>query len=323
MEGFPSWKTINTYFIENAPPRELPFNIGLNAKLIIRPEHPLMCFEIEGTPEIRKDWLKLKNLEFYHLGNSLQIRCSHHELFEFFYMAVLSIAENIQTNRAAVDVAVDHALKVLKLLLQREREIQKTDQVVGLWGELHLLERLIRDTGEGAINYWFGHKAQVHDFRFSGGCELEVKTTRRERREHIISNFTQLQASPGSQLYLYSIGICESPSGESLATKTDRIENMISDKDLKDKFGSIIGHYDWYDSKGYEECCTYIERFPCGVSLVDEAHPKITKTMLDKVAEMDSSRVKEVKYTINVEGIVHTEGDEGYMQIWKELNNAY
>lgn len=323
METAPSWSTIQKYFLSHSNVREIPFEIGCEARLVIDPAAPKMCFDIEYDQEIHPSWKRLKNIEFSYQPNALRIMCVQAPLFEFFYRVVIAIVDDIHANQTCVEQAIEEALKSLRLLLSQQSEHSNRDEVVGLWGEIHVLERLISSFGQGALDSWFGPKKQVHDFRFDSGAELEVKTTQRERRDHVISNLTQLQASPGCQLYLYSIGICETPAGESLHSKIDRILTVVNDQTLSDYFQNMIESFKWYRPDGEEENIKYAERYAPAIGGVDEKFPKITMGCITEKFGKSSSKIKDVRYTVNVEGFVAEEGSDEYNKIWRSLNNEH
>ena len=319
MEKEPSLKTIENYFLDHDQPRIVPFDLDFDARLIIDPLASRMSFEIEYKSETNSDWKNLKNIKFTQRNKYLQITCDHKALFEVFYMVVLAIVRDIYRNKTNVEAAIDESLKSFKQLLTKEKD--KRDEVVGLWGEIHVLERLITHYGECAIEFWFGPKGGIHDFRLNRGAELEVKTTLRERREHIISNLTQLEASPNCDLFLYSVGICEMPSGESLLSKIARIRSSIDNQNINTVFQSMIEKYQWYNPDGDEENCKYAERYPCAIGLVDEKFPKITINVFNDDLGIEWPRIKDVRYTVNVEGLVAEEGTRKYKEIWSEITD--
>jgi hypothetical protein len=317
MEKEPSWKTIANYFLDHDHTRVVPFDLDCDARLIIDPLASRMSFEIEYESEANSAWKNLKNIKFSRRNKYLQITCDHKTLFEVFYMVVLAIVRDIYRNKTNIETAIDESLKSFNLLLSKEKD--KRDEVVGLWGEIHVLERLITHYGESAIEFWFGPNGDIHDFRVNSGTELEVKTTRRERREHIISNLTQLEASPSCDLFLYSVGICEMPSGESLLSKIARVRASIDNQDIKTVFQSMIEKHQWYNPDGDEENCKYAERYPCAIGLVDEKFPKITISLFNDDLGIEWPRIKDVRYTVNVEGLVAEEGTRRYKEIWSDV----
>jgi hypothetical protein len=100
---------------------------------------------------------------------------------------------------------------------------------VGLFGELFVLELLLKELGPGAIDHWTGCDAERHDF-VGDRLHIEVKTTRKSRSEHEISRLDQLQAPRGVQLLLASVQVEEGAIGkETIATRIDSIVATIGD----------------------------------------------------------------------------------------------
>ena len=98
--------------------------------------------------------------------------------------------------------AAERAIGQFRVLLKRSH-VMSEDSMVGLWGEMWALIRLLNKYGTGTIDSWKGPDKGVHDFRI-GNNELEIKTTRNEERTHIISRLSQLEPSPDMDLYLVS-----------------------------------------------------------------------------------------------------------------------
>lgn len=127
------------------------------------------------------------------------------ELFEQFYSLATHIADLVQLHGVSPQTAIEEAIEKIRALHAMESLLGEEKQV-GLWGELWLLSRLIDHRGTTAVDNWKGASRAVHDFQFED-IELEVKTTRNERRRHMISSLTQLVPSPDFRLYVCSIQV--------------------------------------------------------------------------------------------------------------------
>lgn len=88
------------------------------------------------------------------------------------------------------------------------------EKEVGLFGELLFLEFLFRQIGPGpAVTAWQGPMSEEHDFIFPM-LHVEVKTTRSERRKHLINGLRQLVSLRSIPLSGLSIQITPgSPEG--------------------------------------------------------------------------------------------------------------
>ena len=110
--------------------------------------------------------------------------------------------------------ALHVALDAFRGLLARAPRLSE-DQEIGLFGELVALDRLIDGVGETrALAAWLGPRSEEHDFVL-GEADVEVKTTRSERRIHVIHGLGQLTPTPGRPLHLMSATGRPSPSSSS------------------------------------------------------------------------------------------------------------
>ena len=125
--------------------------------------------------------------------------------------------------------ALHVALDAFRGLLARAPRLSE-DQEIGLFGELVALDRLIDGVGETeALAAWLGPRAEEHDFVL-GEADVEVKTTRSERRIHVIHGLGQLTPTPGRLLHLMSVqvtGAGAAGNGETLPELIERIRRRL------------------------------------------------------------------------------------------------
>ena len=114
------------------------------------------------------------------------------------YSLLQAVAEQLQRGDT-MERALHVALAGYRGLLARTPRLSE-DQEVGLFGELMALRRLIANLGEdAALAAWLGPQAEEHDFALPDG-DIEVKTTRTDRRVHVIHGAGQLTPAPGRPL---------------------------------------------------------------------------------------------------------------------------
>lgn len=103
------------------------------------------------------------------------------------------------------DQSVDDALRAYGSILSRRFRLSE-EQEIGLIGELLLLVALVGSgvAPDDAVTAWFGPAGGEHDFRLPE-VDVEVKTTRSDRRAHWISSLTQLRPANGRPLSLLSL----------------------------------------------------------------------------------------------------------------------
>jgi len=107
-------------------------------------------------------------------------------------------------------------------------------QLAGFYGELHVLERILRYT-PAAVDRWRGPLGEPHDF-VSPGLDLEVKSTLSSEDDVVyIHGLRQLSAPVDGALRLAHLRV-ESPSsdGDSLGELIDRLQR-------KDSVGKLAG----------------------------------------------------------------------------------
>lgn len=104
--------------------------------------------------------------------------------------------------------------------------------VVGLWGELHII-RTAQDVN-AAARAWSSSARARYDFmteRFA----LEVKTTLKSARQHRFS-LEQLRPNAGIQVYVASILLAEVPGGEPAPELIDEIYAALDDPENRARF---------------------------------------------------------------------------------------
>lgn len=239
--------------------------------------------------------------------NSEYIYVSAHSqrLFREFYSVITSIADRIQLNGVPAVQAIHDEFVSWQQLLRRISLLQD-EQEVGLWGELWLLDSLVRSGGPSRLEAWTGPWKEPHDFRFAGG-DVEIKTTRHRARKHIISDLQQLTASEGKPLYLLSLQI--QPAGAGGRRLPDMIVNvseglstaLARQAQFWDILTSVYGyrqeHSPYYTS-------TYELRTKPTLINVDAQFPRITHADLARaLVPAVSERIDHVQYTIDVTGL--------------------
>lgn len=125
------------------------------------------------------------------------------------------------------------------------------EQQLGLFGELWFLNRwLAPSVGvERAIKMWRGPAGARNDFEASG-IAIEVKTTGRVDRTHVVHGLDQLLAPPGGQLMLFSLFVREEASGaQSLPLQVAEARGLIAeDYAHQSQFDALI-HAAGYDDR--------------------------------------------------------------------------
>lgn len=138
------------------------------------------------------------------------------------YSLLQSVADQLQQGED-LERALHMALGAYRGLLSRAPRLSE-DQEIGLFGELIALDRLIDGVGGArALAAWLGPQSEEHDFSLSN-FDVEVKTTRSERRIHVIHGLGQLTPTPGRPLHLMSVQVTRAGASDDGTALPDMIE---------------------------------------------------------------------------------------------------
>lgn len=163
------------------------------------------------------------------------------------YSLLQAVADQLQRGDD-MERALHVALKAYRDLLARAHRLSE-DQEIGLFGELIALDRLIDGVGGArALAAWLGPQSEEHDFALRG-YDVEVKTTRSERRIHVIHGLGQLTPTPDRPLHLMSMQVTRagaSDDGETLPGMIDRIRRRLSSG--RTDFDGKLAEFGWVDA---------------------------------------------------------------------------
>jgi len=275
--------------------------------------------ELKSADEVVPIPLKTLALERVHDNGKYKADfwISQPELFEQFYSLATHIVDLVQLHGEPVQQAIEEGIQKIRSLLAMESLLSE-EKVIGLWGELWVLRKQIESKGTSAVRYWKGATKAVHDFQFED-IELEVKTTRNERRKHIISSLTQLVPSPGFELYICSLQIePSSDRGETLPDIVNHVAHSLSgDQPMLAKFESKLEleNYSSDDSIYYQS--RYYLRSEPALVFVDSQLPKIDLDLLKgKYGELGGQRVDDVSYRLDLTGLELPETSSKYQLIF-------
>lgn len=250
-------------------------------------------------------------------GKVIEIRTRTKTLFQEIYGFFVSIIDKIQLNGTAPSAALTETVDAWRDLLQAQ-SILSDEAQLGLRGELRFMRHLVSRIGDEALVAWTGPLGQPHDFRV-GVCEFEVKTTRGVGHVHMINGIHQLEASPGRQLFIYSVRLAPSgaKAGTTLPEDIDQTLDLLSatgkvrlDRILQTQYGYIPEHAKWYPQR------LQLGSLPRLV-LVDAACPRLTSEMLSTVPHFDL--ISDLRYRINLEGMGYPEGSTEHEAVLKSI----
>lgn len=215
------------------------------------------------------------------------------------YSLLWSVADQLQRGEE-MERALRVALESYHDLLARAPRLSE-DQEIGLFGELIALERAIGNLGEtAALAAWLGPQSEEHDFVLPEG-DVEVKTTRTERRIHVIHGADQLTPKPGRPLYLMSIQVTRAGASAEGRTLPEAIETLRGRLQRgRTAFDNRLESLGWSDHRA-ESLYTvrFLLRSEPVFYVVDDSFPAITTDGLARIlARPDLVRL--VDYRIDV-----------------------
>lgn len=177
-----------------------------------------------------------EKLSMIHNDGIGQVFLSFKQLEDFdkkiFFVVLQDIVETLieQPEKETIFLIKEILLKWNTFFQFDKNYILSENVQQGLYGELYILEKVIKLRGENAINCWTGCNAESHDFYF-GKDALEVKSSSSKRPDKVnISNEFQLDDTGLiGRLYLMYIKMKKSEiDGESLPDIVERIADKLS-----------------------------------------------------------------------------------------------
>lgn len=244
-------------------------------------------------------------------------------LYREFHQFARLFVEYLETsNRAVVAAFQDTLSKWLEF--GAPKALLTADQQLGLLGELSVLLAILKSRGALAVQSWTGRNEQVpdrHDFRLQG-VDLEVKSTRASRREHIVHGLKQLSPSYGHVLYVLSLRFAPAgtASGDALATRVAKARAVLAGTAHEAFFEKQLR------AAGYSDVDAphYQERFKMAdapmLIQVDSNCPRLTEDLLSvAVGQSLASRIREVSYRADLEGLGIPQGSTNYREILGDL----
>lgn len=200
------------------------------------------------TPE--PDVAKLKNIGFAAVSaddNELaELTVRVEDSVHGAYGLLATIADELQIEEMPLAAAVAAGVARHRNVFA-SRGAMTTEQEVGLIGELLFLEFLIHQIGAGpATSSWQGPASEEHDFTFDS-VHIEVKTTRGERRRHVIHGLDQLVPLRGVPLSVLSIQVTRTApdGGRSLPQLVAQVRKIAGGHQIA--LDAMLTSFGWQD----------------------------------------------------------------------------
>jgi hypothetical protein len=283
--------------------------------LLFQDENKKLHFVIVADKISKKDILNPKvnglnvNINRYKLENVgikqfIDIECNLRAYIDEFTEIVREISEDILIRKESPIKAVNEIISSWKSFWTAQiRETISEEEQIGLICELIVLDNLCSINPFNALESWKGPLKEKYDFVFSKWA-FEVKGTRREKHIHTIHGLDQLRPPDHKSLALISFLVSRT-SNESKRSLQEYIEDIVF-KYLLKKPELVTRFYELLVSCGYSKIHEHEYRktrydiLEGRFYVVDENFPKLTT---DSLAVPLNSRISEIKYNINLEGL--------------------
>ena len=240
----------------------------------------------------------------------LRLWTSSRTHFQQFYALALSACDHVVVHGMAPEEAINHEVGGFRELLEQQQLLSIECQI-GLVGELLVLSAVLQERGVNGFDAWLGPMKEPHDFLF-GTFEVEVKTTLKTRRIHTIHGLKQLVPSPGFTLHVVSIML--GPAGDSegltLPSLILAVRSKLSgDQTRLKSFETCIRGLEYQDADARHYQRRHVLRNPAAVVPVDSQFPAVNSDAIEKALGAKASRVDNVQYDVNLEGLGRVAGE--------------
>jgi hypothetical protein len=235
------------------------------------------------------------------------------ELFQVFYTLLCQLAEKVIKNHKEPLPALLKEIGSLETLLKRKATLSPEKQI-GLFGELVVLRRILENDCSVGVDCWTGPMKDSHDFRLKKN-ELEVKTALSTQRIHTIHGFRQLFPSDGHELALVSVLLARAPQGDgsSLPEIIGQIERIVAGRGLPaDHFQDRLISMGYNHEHAGLYTGRYVLRQPLAFIPIGEGFPRITLELIRQGLGENATRVTDIQYDLNVEGLGREDREEGF-----------
>ena len=215
---------------------------------------PLLPGEAART-DVKGRALRLMRLQ--HAGhNYLAVACFAPDLFPVFTQFSRELVASIREAESPAKASTQ-AFERWKALFSDEvqRGLISEQKLIGLLGELMMLETLLASGAPKHLDYWLGPFGGVQDIQ-TGAVAIEVKSTLiREGTIVGISSVDQLDPPLGREIYLAHYRLDYDPSGFTLDDVVKRLLSLGASREtLTDglkKNGVHLGRLDVYSGRRY------------------------------------------------------------------------
>ena len=248
--------------------------------------------EIERTPRGSKRIFIAG--EFRDGNRWIRVECSDRELEDVFLRFCESVLSGV-ANGMAPGLAISQALMQFRLLFEMLEAGMDRERVIGLMGELVVLEWLLENNLDPVL-HWRGPFGETHDFLWSS-VHLEVKALPGSGPQRFrVANLQQLQEPDNGHLFL--IGVPLTPGSETIGDLVSRVYRLTPPAHVEElerallSAGCSVPVPEQWNSMGFSPGAV-------GAWKVKAGFPRIVPELL--VNGVVPEGVSEVRYTVSLE----------------------
>jgi hypothetical protein len=202
----------------------------------------------------------------------IDVSCNEPRFSDAFQRLAIQVVERIDATPLAALVAPYDVLARWRDFFEPRRRALTANAIVGLFGELSVLERLVERDPFRRVEHWVGPTGAPHDFQV-GTNSFEIKTTGvREGLVVEIHGVEQLEHAPGNDLYLTVLRIDRDEHGRTISDLLDSLESTGANRAHLRDLTRLIG---WDEANPSDERFLLAEQ---RWYRVDEAFPKIVQS---------------------------------------------
>ena len=250
--------------------------------------------------------LSIKYEEFTKIGSNksdyILIECRNKSYLSNFTLMLKEILSEYDNSNNSLEKSLNKVISRWRHFLSLPKlNILPEDEIIGLIGELLLLEKFLINDSSDCLANWVANKGE-EDFIFDQ-IVFEVKATLKGKHEHIINGIDQLLIQPNRTKIILSLLLNNSVGNNSFSLPgvIERCEKIIDNN--PDQFSLLYEKlrkrgYDPRDKNLYENF--QFDLIRGGYFKVDNLFPKLTTIELKQSL---SSRISKVRYTIDMEGL--------------------
>jgi len=318
-----TWSQLEERIIEATAPFAMRLDGPVVMHLFYEPDARRLGLRVpKGEEDLGPSPLALVSIGAHRVGDTdvVEIATAAEALFPYFHAFALSVADRVQLDGLDTHAAVNECIVRWQDLLRAAGRLGP-ERELGLLGELWLLRHLVRQRGASeALASWTGPTRAAHDFRFEGQ-EIEVKTTRGERRVHQISSETQLVASEGCALSILSLQftLAGPAEGLTLADAITELRAALGHGAALHDFDGLLGAAFDLDPTDLAAYATRVKlRTPPYLVPVTEDFPRLLPARALPPAQL--ARVSDVRYRVDVDGLGYLPGTDPFTTVLGALD---